>query len=243
MPTSSRVPQADDKFNDFITGTGDYLLVMPGGGGTPAHWERLGLTAAQNTTWQDHKADWITKFAAVKANKLNGIQDKNATKAKNDVKVDFTDFVTKPGANLLELISNSPNATDNDRTVFNIKLRDDIRTTRPQIITAPFVDFKAEEGGIILVTCRVASDSTRASMNENADNIEMKYAITDVGATPPATAADCPGTFTTTKAISRFNGAASMPGKRIHAFLRWQNDTDKAKSGPYNQRVTVVIGD
>ena len=243
MPDRSRVPEADQDFNEFINETGDYLLLTPGGGGSPANWERLTFTAAENTRWQDFKTDWNTKFAVVVSNKAQNIRDSNAIEAKNDARDDFTEFVVDPAKNLLNRISASPDVTANDRAVFNIKLRDDTPTARAQITTAPFVDFKAEEGGIILVTCRVAKDSDRASMHEAADVIQMKYIITDVDAQPPATADDCPSTFTSKKAIFRFDAAASMPGKRIHAFLRWQNDSDKAKSGPYNQRVTVVIGD
>ena len=105
------------------------------------------------------------------------------------------------------------------------------------------MDFKGEDGGIILVTCRVESDSTRASMNPDADFIQMKYIIGDEDAPPPTTAEDCPSTFTSKSAIFRFDAAASMPGQRMHAFLRWQNDTELSKSGPYSQRETIIIGD
>ena len=236
-----RIPEADNKFNDYINETAAYLLVTPAGG--VSNFERLLLTAAENTQWQDFKDAWNTKYAIVVNNDSVNIRDSNAIEEKNDARDDFNDFVVAPAANLLNRISSSPEVTAVDRAKFNIKLRDDNPSARPQMTNSPFVDFKGEDGGIVLITVRVESDSTRASMDPEADNIEMKYIITDVDATPPATADDCPSTFISKSAIFRFEAAANMPGKRMHAFLRWQNVTDLSKSGPYSGRETIVIGD
>lgn len=238
-----RIAKADPKFDLYINGTADHLLLTPGGSSTPANWERLLLTSAENTLWQDFKDDWNDKYGTVKTNKLNGISDINATKAKNKAKADFIDWVTKPGANKLDFIGNGPAATNNDRTVFNIKLRDETPTARTKITTSPYVDFKSEDGGVILVTCQVEKVSDRPSMHPAADVIEMKYIVMDEDATPPSTVAGCPGTYIATKAISRFEEAADQPGKRVHAFLRWRNNTEPAKSSPWSQRETVIIGD
>lgn len=243
MPDSTRVPQPDEEFNTYITGTTTHLLILPSTPGAVPHWERLGLIVAEKDQWVAYRDDWNTKYQQVKTNETNGIRDKNATKAKNDAKKNFTEWVNDPADNKLTRIEASRNLTDQDRTVFHIKLRDTERTLRGQMTAAPYVDFKAEDGGIVLVTCQVAHDSDRPSMHPDADVIMMKYSITEVDDTPPATADDCPGSFTSKKAIFRFDAAANMPGKRIHAFLRWQNDSEKVKSGPWGQRMTIVIGD
>jgi len=241
--SDTRVPPEDELFNTYVTGTTTHLLLQPGGVGTPSHWERLGLIVAEKDQWVAFRGDWVTKYQAVKTNETNDIRDTNAIKAKNKAKKDFTEWVNDPADNKLTRIEASRNLTDQDRSVFNIKLRDTERTLRGQMTEAPYVDLKAEDGGIVLVTCQVAHDSDRPSMHPDADVIMMKYSIMGVDDTPPATADDCPSSFTSKKAIFRFDAAANMPGKRVHAFLRWQNDSEKVKSGPFGQRMTIVIGD
>ena len=241
--SETRVPEPDTEFDEYLNGTADYLLLTPGGASTPPNWERLNLLAAENTQWQDYKTDWNSKFGTVKSNTLNGIRDTNATKAKNDAKDAFTNWVNDPAMNKLTRIEGSPNITNNDRTVFNIKERDTTLTPRPHITKAPYVDMKGEDGGVVLITCRVESDSTRSSMHPDADDIEMRYVIMEPDAVPPATASECPSTADSKKALFRFSDAIDYPGKRIHAFLRWHNGSEEDKSSPWSQRETVIIGD
>ena len=240
---NTRVPEPDEELNTYITGTTTHLLLQPGGVGTPFHWERLGLIVAEKDQWVAFKNDWSTKYQQVKTNETNDIRDKNATKAKNKAKKDFTEWINDPADNKLTRIEASRNLTDQDRSVFNIKLRDTERTLRGQMTTAPYVDFKAEDGGLVLVTCSVAHDSDRPSMHPDADDIEMRYIIVERNALPPETADDCPTTFNSKKAIFRFDAAANQPGMRLHAFLRWRNSSEKVKSGPWSQRDTIIIGD
>ena len=127
--------------------------------------------------------------------------------------------------------------------MFNIKLRDDTPTACPQITTAPFVDFEVESGAIILITCRVAHDSTRASMHPDADDIEMRYILQDPADAPPTDPDELPNTELSTKAIFRFSAGMPNAGKRLYAFLRWRNNTDEAKSGPWSQIMTIVVSD
>ena len=225
-------PTKDPEFNTYINTGIPYL---------DTHKARLGVSNANINALKDLHDDpggtsgWLQIYPL---SKNLATRTKTITGLKNTLRDQIED-------SMRDIFDDIPKSalTQTDRDTLNLKERDTTPTARAQITTAPFVDFKAEEGGIILVTCRVAKDSDRASMHEAADVIQMKYIITEVEATPPATAADCPSTFTSKKAIFRFDAAASMPGKRIHAFLRWQNDSEKAKSGPYNQRVTVVVGD
>ena len=241
--SETRVPEPDEPFNTYITGTTTHLLLQPGGASTPFHWERLGLIAAEKDRWVAYKNDWTTKYQTVKTNETNGIRDTNATKAKNKAKKVFTDWVNDPADNMLTRIEASRNLTDNDRTVFNIKLRDTERTLRGQMVTAPHVDFKGQDGGIILVTCKMDKDSDRPSMHPDADDIEIRYIIVERNAPPPETADDCPGSENSKSAVFRFTAGASNPGMRLHAFLRWRNSSEKSKSGPWSQKETIIIGD
>lgn len=243
MANRNRIPAGDSDFNDYINQTAAYLLVTPSSPGTMPHWERLGLLAAENTQWQDYMTDWNSKYGTVVSNNAANIQDRNAIERKNKVRENFTAFVVDKNANKLNRIGASPNVTANDRSVFNIKLRDDKPTARAKITTAPYVDFKPLEGGIVQVTCQVDKVSDRPSMHPEADFIEMKYIVIEEGALPPSIAGDCPNTFMPNKAISLFEGAADHPGKRLHAFLRWRNNVEPTKSGPWSQKMTIIIGD
>lgn len=240
---TDRVPQPDDEFNTYINQTAAYLLIVPPPPGASPNWDRLNLLVAENTQWQDYMTDWNTKFQIVKTNETQNINDRNAIERKNKVKEDFTKWVVDKNANKLNRIASSPEITANDRAVFNIKLRDDEPTARTKITTSPYVDFKAEDGGTVLITCSVAHDSDRPSMHPNADVIEMKYIVLEENTPPPSVADDCPNTYMATKAISRFEGVANQPGKRVHAFLRWRNNVEPAKSSPWSQRMTIIIGD
>ena len=202
---------------------------------------RLGVSSANNTTLNGLHNEpaggtgWLQVFPL---SQNNATRTTTITKDKNTLRRQIEALMRTIFNDIPESV-----LTQLDRDTLNLKKRDTIPSARAQITTAPFVDFKGEEGGIILVTCRVIKKSDRASIHHDADVVQMKYIITDVDAQPPATMNDCPNVFTSKRAIFRFAEAANMPGKRLYAFLRWQNDSDKAKSGPYNQRDTVVIGD
>lgn len=238
-----RVPQPDTEFDEYINGTAGYLLLTPGGPGTPTNWERLNLVAAENTLWQDYKADWNTKYATVVDNKNKKIRDSNAIEEKNDARDAFNDWVVDKNMNKLNRIAASPNVTAVDRAVFNIKKRDDIPTARPKIKTAPYVDLKGLEGAVTQVTCRVESDSTRSSMHPDADEIEMKYIL--VGANDPAPVGPeaCPNSKDSKKAIFQLSSGVPNAGKRLYAYLRWHNVSEEAKSGPWSQVDTIIVGD
>ena len=239
--SDSRVPVPDQEFNGYLNQTADYLLITPPGG--VSNWERLLLTAAENTQWQDYKDDWNTKFAVVVANKAQNIQDRNAIELKNVAKENFTEWVIDKNMNKLNRIAAAPEITPNDRAVFHIKLRDDEPTPRPQITDAPFVDFKVESGAFVLVTCRVEHDSTRASMHPDADEIEMRYSLLPTGDPAPIDPAETQDSTMSSKAIFRFSGGIGNAGQRLYGYLRWRNKTDEAKSGPWSQIETIVVSD
>ena len=241
MANRNRISTGDKDFNNYINGTADYLLLPDSAYGT--NWERLGLLGAEKDQWIAFRDDWNTTYGIVVTNNGRGIRDSNATKAKNDAKKAFTSWALDKSMNKLNRIGASPNVINNDRAVFNIKKRDDIPTPRAQITTAPLVDFKGRDGGVVLITCRVQGDSDRASMHPDADVIEMKYILIAPTDKPPGNSDEFPNTATSTRAIFRFKGAVGHPGKRMHAFLRWRNNAEKGKSGPWSQRMTIIIGD
>jgi hypothetical protein len=177
----------------------------------------------------------------VQENEVNSISNSTDTKAKNKAKKDFNDWLLNPEMNKLDRIGSSPNIEEKDRPVFNLKLRDTTPTPRPQITTSPHVDFKVEEGSYVLITNRVESDASRASMHPDADVVEMKYIFLPIDAAIPDTPDECPNTETSSKALFRFLAGMENAGKRMVAFLRWKNNTEPAKSGPWNQAMNIII--
>lgn len=237
-----RIPQKDELFNQYINSTADYLQQVDSGTGVP-NWQRLLLQPDEATQWEEFRTGWKELYGIVITNRAKGIRDSNATKAKNDQRKAFTKWALSPEANKLNRIKNAPDVTAKDRAIFKMRLREKNPGPRPAITTAPAVGLKAGGGGIVIITCRVESDSDRASMHPHADNIEMRYILTSVDAQPPTGPEECIHTYTSTRAIFRFEGGVGHPGKRLYAFLRWNNGSDKDKSGPWSQIVTIVISD
>jgi len=145
--------------------------------------------------------------------------------------------------NKLSRIAGSPKVKSADRSVFNITLPSKKRSPRPHITTAPMVNLRVLDGGMILITCRERTDSDRASRHPHADDIEMKYILVDVGAQPPASPEDFNHTESSKRAIFRFDGGVNHPGKRLYAYLRWRNLSDIHKSGPWSTIKTIVVSD
>jgi hypothetical protein len=127
-----------------------------------------------------------------------------------------------------------------DRQVLRLKERDSIPSVRPAIETPPTVSAKAMAGARVEFICRRAGDSNRPSMHEHADAIEICYAT---GQNPPAGPDDCGRADISTTSRFVIELKIADAGKRIYAFLRWRNNAEPKKSGPWSHLVSVVITD
>jgi hypothetical protein len=129
----------------------------------------------------------------------------------------------------------------------------------------PFVLLLPMAGGNMKVKVRTTSDGTRSSMHKDANHVEMRYALVasgsgttvppptnPTGSNPsipsetsaskiPATAADCPNSKISTKAIFTVKVGAEHSGKRIYAFFRWVNATKDEHSSPFGMAVQNVV--
>jgi hypothetical protein len=137
-------------------------------------------------------------------------------------------------------LSNNSQVTDAERVTLAITVKEGSRTPRPAITTSPSIKLKALEGGRIKLTCRVESDSSRASMHPDADAVEVRYIV---GTATPATPADCPNMTIKSKATFTLNMNLADAGKKLYCFTRWINTSDETKSGPWNTVSSVVISD
>jgi hypothetical protein len=236
-----RIPRADSNLNTYINSTTKHLLKADAAFGT--NWQRLGLTAEEKDQWVAYNDEWNTAWQTVLTNRSGGISDSNATFRKNEARKKFTKWVTDSERNKLNRIGASANVTDNDRIIFHIKVRDKTLTARAQITEAPLVDFKVQEGGDVLINCREKSDSNRTSMHPLADVVEMKYIYVTPGDSAPATPNECTHTELSSKALFRFSAGMKHSGKRMFAFMRWRNNAEPAKSGPWSTIKTIIISD
>jgi len=120
--------------------------------------------------------------------------------------------------------------TDADRNTLNLKKRDTVNTPRPAINVVPFAKAQGEAGGLVEFICRTDSDSSRASVLPEADGIEVVF---NVGGAQPVSPSDCTRNFFSSKAKFRISFDLSDAGKKVNCFVRWKNNSDPAKSGPW----------
>ena len=236
MADKKRVPVKDDEFNTYLTETTTYGLGVRSG---TVIFNLLGLTDPEKAIWVGYRDAWLDKFGIVKTQKEQGIRNATSIAEKNKVKEDFTDWVTDPEFNKLNRIGSSPNVIEQDRNVFHIALRDETRTVQTAPIAAEmFFSMKPISGGDMRVRCRQDEDSTRASIPDEANALELRW---KVGADAPNSVDDCPNKENFTEALFTHNFGAGNTAKKIFAYARWTDNTNKNRSGPWSDMVQTVI--
>lgn len=132
-----------------------------------------------------------------------------------------------------------PNSAISDTTVgaLGFNRKSDERQERPDITAVVFGMLNALPGSRIEITCRTASDASRASIAENADAVEVRYSV----GTNPATWEECPNKEISTKAKFTITLNPSDAGKTIYVFLRWRNNRDVIKSGPFGDKLSTIV--
>lgn len=235
----NRIPLNNEKFNQYINSTTQYLLKADATHGT--NWQRLNLLADEMQQWEEFCNRWNDKWDGIITDKAKGIRNSVSIAEKNKIRANFTAWVTDPAMNKLNRIGSSPYVNNRDRAIFNITLRKTGRSKRPAITEAPFVSMQVSGGSIALITCREQHDSDRSSMHPNADIIEMRYCYTEPKGKPPKSISDCPLTELSKKAIFRFEAGMRNAGMRLYAYFRWRNNTQPGKSGPWSQQKSIII--
>jgi hypothetical protein len=129
-----------------------------------------------------------------------------------------------------------------------ITINDPKPTKRGLITTTPFTKLTALPGGLILIECRVDSDSTRTSKHAEADGVEFAYNIVPPVITNgvvtydiPTTPDDCTMRMTSKKARFTISLDVSNAGSKICGFARWINQSDLSRSGQWSTVLSVVI--
>ena len=202
----------------------------------PLNWKRLGLLQEQFDAWKNFHDNWIDKYLLTQN---SATRTTTVTSEKNTLKNDFIAFAEAP----MNVIAASFNLMQTDRDTFNIPQRDRTPTLRAAIADAPFSDLRGRDGCTVKYTHRVTGDASRSSMHPDADGVETKWILLDANAPAPASPAACPNTEFSSKAIHTLDFDIEDAGKRLHSFSRWRNTSEPEKSGPWGQRMTVVLSD
>jgi hypothetical protein len=137
-----------------------------------------------------------------------------------------------------EFIINNSNISNSTKEALGFNPHDTERHERPQIEGVPFAGLDALPGSRIEFTNRTQSDASRASMHPDADVVEVRYMV---GTQPPATVSDCPLKEISTKAKFAIGLPPAQAGQKIFAFVRWRNNSEPEKSGPYGDMLTTTV--
>lgn len=239
---NTRISQAIGPFNTYINNTDTFLQQISSG--TTHNWERLGLSNDNADEWHSKRLYWRDTLYPKYTDPLQ------STKAVKDEVRNFMEEFREFGQPQLNIMAASANATSDDELVFNFKIgrAAPVHHTEPIAETVEF-SIKTLGGGDLRFTCRTASDSSRASIPDGADSVQLAYAI--AGKDTPANNSG-EGEVPTpndpdmrrelfTKAQFTFQTGASNVGKRIIVFARWYNTKHPALAGPWSNITLSVI--
>lgn len=134
------------------------------------------------------------------------------------------------------IISNSA-ISDSLIGVMGFNRKANTTAPRPVITEEVFAKIEAQAGSKMLFICRTDTDSSRASVPENADGLELRYTI----GTQPATYLDCKEKEISTKARFTLALSPTDAGKKIYGYLRWVNFGDATKNGPWCDMLSTII--
>ncbi len=134
------------------------------------------------------------------------------------------------------LISN-PAISNSEIELMGFNRRKGTKTTRPQIEAEVFAKMEAQASSKMLFICRTNSDSSRASLAKDANGVEVRYTI----GTQPGSVNACKEKEISTKARFTLQLDADDAGKKIYAYLRWRNNSNPDKSGPWCDMLVTVI--
>jgi hypothetical protein len=232
----SRIPRILSKFNQYINTVAAFL-----GAGTPtANGVRLGLSAAQITQAQTYQSQWHSTNPATP-----GVYDlhtnpntrtKATTKSVQLLVKDFKIFFNP----LLQQMASSPAITPSDRLILNIAAPNPSKT-KPQVPIANTVYFEAKPlgGGSLRVTCRVATDTKRASKPPGADVVQLSYKIGDPA---PSSAMDASTTKeNSTHASFILQLGSGSAGQKLYVYARWMDTKHPNLAGPWSPVTMLYV--
>jgi hypothetical protein len=149
---------------------------------------------------------------------------------------DFFEFAQP----LLNSMASNPSANESDEGALNFKIgrEEPVHPTAP-ITESCFVTLVSKGQGVIQISCKTATDSSRPSIPDDASAVEIRYLVAD---TAPASVNECTGIETNPKANFRIDVGASNSTKKIFAYARWIDFSNKGRAGAYSAQASIVVG-
>jgi len=200
----------------------------------PLNWQRLGLMEEQVMEWESRGKAWGLKYDAAKS-------DLTRTPTVIDEKNNLFDAFTAFAEPVLNQIAGSLNITAQDYNVFKIAPPNKERNPRSKMHVAPITGLKGEDGCHVRIINRRDHDATRASLDPQADGVEVRFAVLDLNAPAPVSPEACRHTFVSTRALFSHGFGVENAGKRVHLFTRWANLRDPEKSSPWSIIQSIVL--
>jgi hypothetical protein len=232
MKKGSRISSVIAIFNAYINNMIAYLLTTEPGA-IVANWQRLTLTggeitelATRQTFWHDDLYKKYTDPA------------KSTSIVKKDVRTFIKNFRIYANP-LLKKMASCGFANSKDEAELNFVITPASPTTHTAPIAAQmFFDMTPLKGGNMRLRFREEEDSTRASIPEEANSLEVRWQI---GGNMPNSVDDCPNHESFTEALFTKNFGAGNTTKKIFAFARWTDNTNKNRAGSWSIMAQTVI--
>jgi len=137
-----------------------------------------------------------------------------------------------------EHLAHNSALSDGDRIGIGLTVRKSHRSVRVPINDPPLLRLDSLQGCILQVSCRRDKDENRTSMHPDADDVEVRYILSD---TPIESVTACNQIVISTRSrfILRFEQLDA--GKYCYAFARWRVASHAAKNSAWSHRAARMV--
>jgi hypothetical protein len=233
-----RVPIKISAFHLWLNSTNNYLQSEDPANPGHFQWERLGLTSAEATWWDDQTTAWNELHAKWGDKNLRTLSIVRALR-------DLRKFITKGSRGIVNRIAVNPVATQYDATVFNFVLvRKEPTRRKTDIKDQLFASVNRNGSAEYEVKCRYDEDAKRAALLPGSDGVECSYMVVDTE--PPRSTTINPSAEgfsqrTYIKARFIFKAGTGNKGKFLLIAFRWNFSPNTDFNGPWTQVQVLAI--
>jgi len=227
MSDTTRVPRIISLFDVYVTTSDDHLQADDTSNPGHPNYERLGLSAAQATDWDDRRQEWDDLYDkyGTKGTRTDVVREQVANFMKS-----FREFANP----LLNMMAANPAATVLDGAKLNFKLTRKAPSKRTtQITETIFPSIQSLGGNEFFFSFRAIADSKRASLLKGVDSVIAWYKI--VTNEPVSASIEPDETWNSIvfyKSRNTFKTPAGSKGKYLLIAFQWAYTPNRALAGP-----------